>query len=157
LVERHKQIAIMSLPLDSARVLLDQRFASMRDAILAIGQVMLAHGDVTPRYVQGMLAKEAQYSTWVTEGVALPHGTNEVKNEVLRSSVVVAQAPQGVDWGGKMVYLAIGLAGRGDDSHLSLLASLAGVLQHPELVEKLRTSKDKNEVVRILTQRENPG
>jgi mannitol/fructose-specific phosphotransferase system IIA component len=118
---------------------------------------MVARGDVTPRYADGMIEKERQYSTWITEGVALPHGTNEVKSEVRRNSLIVVQLPKGVDWGnGKTVYLAIGLAGSGDQQHLKLLAALAGSLQHGEVVEKLKTATNGPEVVQLLTSQEAP-
>jgi mannitol/fructose-specific phosphotransferase system IIA component len=65
-------------------ILLNREYCSKQDVIRAIGEVMLAFGDVTRRYVQGMFEKEEQFSTWVTEGVALPHGSGEVKNEVVR-------------------------------------------------------------------------
>ena len=140
----------MSLTPD--HVLLNRKFASKQEVIRAVGEVMVRCGEVTPRYVVGMLEKEDQYSTWITEGVALPHGTNEVKSEVLRNSVVVVQIPGGVDWGdGKTVYLAIGLAGTGNEEHLKLLAALAGVLQHQANVERLRSSDSEEEVIRMLT------
>jgi mannitol PTS system EIIA component len=144
----------MSFALDADHVLLLPECASKEEVIRAIGDVMLERGEVTPRYVEGMFEKEARFSTWVTEGVALPHGTNEVKREVRRNSVVLAQIPGGVDWGkGKVVYLAIGFAGQGDDEHVRLLTAIAGVLQDAALVSRLKTARDKNEVVRILSGR----
>jgi mannitol/fructose-specific phosphotransferase system IIA component len=142
----------MPVSLDTNHVLLGLEYASKREVIRAIGDLMVAFGEVTPRYVEGMHEKENQCSTWISEGVALPHGTNAVKGEVLRSSIVVAQAPQGVDWGsGKTVHLAIGLAGKGDEQHLKLLSGLARVLQHRQNVEKLIRTRDPREVVEILT------
>lgn len=133
------------------RIFLNREYPAKQDAIRAIGEVMLAMGDVTPRYVQGMLEKEEQFSAWVTEGGALPHGSSQVKNEVRRNSVVVVQMPKGPDWGdGKTVCLAIGLAGKGDKQHLKLLAGLARVLQHRDTVERLKAATDQDEVVRIL-------
>jgi mannitol/fructose-specific phosphotransferase system IIA component len=145
----------MSLFLDVKHVLLGGEYASKQDVIRAIGDLMVAFGEVTPRYVDGMLEKEHQCSTWITEGVALPHGTNALKGEILRSSVVVAQIPKGIDWGGgKTVYLAIGLAGKGDEQHLKLLSGLARVLQHRQNVDKLVRTCDPQEVVEILTVQE---
>jgi PTS system mannitol-specific IIA component len=142
----------MSVSLDVNHVLLGLQPASKQEIIRAIGEHMLARGEVTSRYVEGMLEKEEQYSTWITEGVALPHGTNAVKGEILRSSVVVAQLPQGIDWGGgKTVYLAIGVAGKGDDEHLKLLSGLAGVLQHRHNVDRLIRAGTPHEIVSILT------
>lgn len=133
------------------RILLGSRYASKEEVIQAIGRVMLDAGDVTALYVDGMLEKEKQWSTWITEHVALPHGTNDVKDQVLRDSLVVVQIPEGVDWGqGKTVRLAIGFAGTGTEQHLNILADLARVLQHPELVERLATTGSREEVLQIL-------
>lgn len=145
----------MSISLDARHVLLGREHQSKHDVIREIGERMVAFGEVTPRYAQGMLEKEEQSSTWITEGVALPHGTNAVKDEILQDSVVVAQIPKGVDWGGgKLVYLAIGLAGKGSQQHLKLLSGLAAVLQHRDKVDKLMQTRDAGEVVAILTDSE---
>ena len=142
----------VSLSLTPDHVLLNRKFASKQEVIRAIGEIMVRCVEVTPRYVLGMLEKEDQYSTWITEGVALPHGTNEVKCEVLRNSVVLVQIPGGVEWGdGKTVHLAIGLAGTGNEEHLKLLSALAGVLQHRANVERLRWSESEEEVIGMLT------
>jgi mannitol/fructose-specific phosphotransferase system IIA component len=145
----------MSISLDAQHVLLGREHQTKQDVIREIGDCMVAFDEVTPRYARGMLEKEEQSSTWITEGVALPHGTNAVKAEILRDSVVVAQIPKGVDWGGgKLVYLAIGLAGKGSQQHLKLLSGLAAVLQHKYKVERLIQTCDAGEVVAILTESE---
>jgi mannitol/fructose-specific phosphotransferase system IIA component len=142
----------MSIALPPDHVLLGRDFVSKREVIEAIGAVMVRAGDVAPPYARGMIEKEQQYSTWVTEGVALPHGTNEVKNQVLRNALVVVQLPGGVDWGGgKTVYVAIGLAGCGDDQHIALLSGLAAVLQNPENLRRLRSAASETEVIEILS------
>jgi PTS system mannitol-specific IIA component len=141
----------MPVPIEASHVLLGREPASREDAVRTIGELMLDAGEVTPRYVEGMLEKEARHGTWLTDGVALPHGTNEVKAEIRRSSVVVLQMPKGLDWGGKIVYLAFGLAGKGDNEHLHLLSGLAAVLQKRELVERMSHTADAREIVAILS------
>jgi len=141
----------MPLPIDSNHVLLGRFPASREDAVRLIGEFMIACGEVTPRYLQGMLEKEARHGTWLTDGVALPHGTREVKAEIQRTSLVVLQMPKGVDWGGKTVYLAFGVASRGDNEHLRLLSALAAVLLRRELVEQMIRATDPREVVAILS------
>jgi mannitol/fructose-specific phosphotransferase system IIA component len=132
-------------------VLLGRRYDTKEEVLRAIGDVMLASGAVLPRYVEGMLEKEARVSTWVTDDVALPHGTNEVKREVLRDCLVLVQLPDGVEWGaGRRVRLAFGFAGRGDDEHVRLLKRLATVLQSSEELARLRETSDEEEAMRIL-------
>lgn len=142
----------MPVPIDAKHILLGRRPSSREEAVRAIGEVMVAAGEVTARYVEGMIQKEALHGTWITDGVALPHGTNEVKSEIRKSSVVVLQMPEGVEWGGgRMVYLAFGLAGRGEE-HLHLLAGLAAVLENRELVERMIHATNAQDVIAILGQ-----
>jgi mannitol/fructose-specific phosphotransferase system IIA component len=132
-------------------VLLGRQYGSKEEVLSAIGDVMLASGAVTPRYVEGMFEKEARFSTWVTDDVALPHGTNEVKHEVRRDCLVLVQMRQGVEWGaGRRVRLAFGFAGCGDDRHVRLLKVLATVLQSSEELARLRETADEAEAMRIL-------
>lgn len=141
----------MTIQGGDVHVLLGRRYASKAEVLRAIGEVMLASGAVNPRYVEGMFEKEARFSTWVTDDVALPHGTSEVKREVLRDCMVLVQMPDGIEWGGgRRVRLAIGFAGRGDDRHVRLLKVLATVLQSTEELARLRETSDVAEAMRIL-------
>jgi mannitol/fructose-specific phosphotransferase system IIA component len=135
-------------------VLLGRRFASKEEVLQAIGDVMLASGAVSRRYVEGMFEKEARVSTWITDDVALPHGTNEVKREVLKDCLVLVQIPEGIEWGaGRRVRLAFGFAGRGDDRHVRMLKVLATVLQSGAELARLRETRDEAEAIRILAAR----
>ena len=141
----------MPVPIEANHVLLGREPASREEAVRIIGELMIAAGEVTPQYLAGMLEKEATQGTWITDGVALPHGTNQVKPEIRRSSVVLLQMPKGVDWGGgRTVYLAFGLAANGDREHLRLLSGLAAVLERRELVDSLIAATDAAEVIAIL-------
>ena len=141
----------MPLPIDAGHVLLGVEPATREDAVRIIGELLIARGEVTPRYLEGMLEKEARHGTWLTDGVALPHGTHEVNGEIRRTYLVVLQMPNGVDWGGKTVYLAFGVASQGDNEHLRLLSALAAVLLRRELVERMIRATDPQEVVAILS------
>ena len=123
------------------RLLQPRAYASRQEVIEAIGAVMIDVAAVTPAYVAGMLRKEHEASTIVTAGVALPHGTADVRDAVLRNVLVVAAIPGGVEWrSGQQVSLAIGFAGTGDDAHLRLLGSVARVLADDELVSRLKSA-----------------
>ena len=124
--------------------LLDQRpYASKRAVIEAIGEAMMNLSAVTPEYVHGMLRKEEEASTVVTAEVALPHGTADVRGDVLRNAIVIAPIPDGVDWApGHRVRLAIGFAGKGDTAHLRLMSCVARVLADDGLVSRLKSGRD---------------
>ena len=132
-------------------VIADRRFASRRDVIEAIGDVLLASSAVTPAYVDGMLRKEEQGTTIVSAEVALPHGTNDVKHAVLRNALVIVPIPYGVEWApGRCVTLAIGFAGTGDRAHLRLLAVIAQVLSDEQMVSRLRAATERRDVLELV-------
>jgi mannitol/fructose-specific phosphotransferase system IIA component len=124
-------------------VLPPRDYPSKRAVIEAIGEVMIEVAAVTQPYVDGMLRKEVDASTMVTTEVALPHGTPDVRNAVLRNVLVVAPIPGGVEWlPGRDVRLAIGFAGTGDEAHLRLLATVARVLADDHLLARLKAGGD---------------
>jgi phosphocarrier protein FPr len=118
-------------------------YGSREAVIQAIGDVMIGAAAVTDAYVAGMLQKEVETSTLVTDEVALPHGTAEVRDQVRRNVLVIAPIAGGVEWvPGKHVRLAIGFAGTGDAAHLRLLGSVARVLADDGLRERLKSGRD---------------
>ena len=132
-------------------VILNRSYASRREVIEAIGDVLVASSAVTPAYVDGMLRKEEQGSTLVTAEVALPHGTNDVKHAVLRNALVIVPIPDGVEWApGQCVRLAVGFAGIGDKAHLRLLAAVARVLSDEAMLSQLKAATEPGEVAGLL-------
>lgn len=98
--------------------------------------MLVDSGYVNENYIEGMLERELTFSTNMGNCIALPHGTNNVKKEVLASGIAVLTFPEGTDWGGEDVKLVIGIAGVGDE-HLEILANIATKLVSMEEVDKL--------------------
>ncbi|WP_040158945.1 PTS sugar transporter subunit IIA [Nigerium massiliense] len=131
-------------------VRLGQAAASKQEAIQACGEALVATGLVEPAYIEGMFVREEQISTYMGEGFAIPHGTNQCRVNVLQPVIGYLQFPQGVDWDGHQVTVCIPIAS-GSDAHMGILSALAGVLSDPENAERLRTTSDPAEVHRILS------
>ncbi|WP_017581240.1 PTS sugar transporter subunit IIA [Nocardiopsis valliformis] len=119
------------------------------DAIDQCGALLVELGAVEPGYVTAMHEREASIPTFVGEGVAIPHGTDASRALVKRTALAVIQFPEGVDWGGQTVHVAIGIAASGDE-HLQVLSSLAGVLTDPERAARLRSAAGVDEVLELL-------
>src|ERR687892_2870904 len=77
------------------------------DAIARVGGMLVAHGYVTPAYVDAMREREAIISTYLGNGISLPHGTSEAQNTILGTGLAVAQFPAGVAWGDQPARLPI--------------------------------------------------
>jgi phosphotransferase system HPr (HPr) family protein len=125
-------------------------------AIELVGAMLVAEGRVTPDYVAEMREREEIVSTYLGNGVALPHGTNEARSAVVRTGLAVAQFPAGVPWGDEPAYLVIGLAATSDE-HIEVLSRLATILGDEELCRRLATTTDAAEIYRTLTADEADG
>jgi PTS system mannitol-specific IIA component len=119
------------------------------DAIRQCGQTLVDIGAVTPGYVAAMLERERSISTYIGEGVAIPHATLAGKADVRRDALAVLRFPDGVDWDGQRVQVCVSIAAIGD-GHVRLLAELAQVLLDPQRAALLRDATRVDEVLSLL-------
>ena len=97
------------------------------EAIQAAGELLFNSGYVGKPYIEGMLARERDISTYIGKGIAIPHGENAVKEHVIKTGIVVMQYPDGVEFSdGNVAHLIVGIAGKGDD-HLVIIQNLATI------------------------------
>lgn len=119
------------------------------DAIRQVAAALTAAGNVGEGYVDGMLAREQQTSTYLGNGIAIPHGTTDTRDLVLKTGVQVFQFPQGIAWGeDQTAYVVIGIAAKSDE-HLALLRQLTHVLSDDSVAAQLRTT-DSAETLRSI-------
>jgi PTS system mannitol-specific IIA component len=135
--------------LDRGAVRLDATATDRDDAIRQCGDALVRTGAVEPAYVDTMIERERSVSTYVGEGVAIPHGTLAGKDAVHHDAVSFVRFPGGIGWDGHRVVLCIGIAARGD-GHVRLLSELAQILLDPGRARALRETTDIDEVVRLL-------
>lgn len=140
--------------LTAASVRLGLPSISKDDAIRLAGQVLVEAGAAEPGYIDGMFARELQVSTYLGEGVAIPHGTNESRDQITAAAIGFLQFPDGVDWDGNQVVLCIPIASASEE-HLDILARLAGILTEPAAAERLRRTESVTEVLNLLNPEEN--
>lgn len=118
-------------------------------AVRRAGQALVDLGAVEPAYVDAMHEREAMVSSFVGEGFAIPHGTNDARSLVKRASLAFLQFPDGIDWEGQEVRVAVAIAAA-EDEHMAVMARLAQVLLDPDAAERLRTTTDPDEVLALL-------
>ena len=72
---------------------------------------------VDEAYISAMHDREKSISTYVGNGLAIPHGTNEAKQSIHRTGLSFIRYPEGIDWNGdgQLAHFAVGIAGAGDD------------------------------------------
>lgn len=122
---------------------------SKEAAIRRAGELLVRGGYVEEPYVDAMLRREQFATTYLGMGIAIPHGTSDAKERVLRSGIVVLQYPEGVDFGDEKAHLVIGIAGVGDE-HLDILARLSASLEDDDLLQRLLSTHDPKVIYNAL-------
>ncbi len=124
--------------------------ASPSDAIRLAGELLVKAGRVNPEYVDGMLAREETMSTYLGNGVAIPHGTHDSIIHIKETGISVVQIPGGVEWEeDEIAYLVIGIASS-SDGHMEILSNLAEVLEEEEAVQALVNTNDPQVIMDAL-------
>lgn len=126
---------------------------SKDDAILRAGHLLEQKGYVQKGYAEAMLKRENESTTYMGMGIAIPHGTDEAKKDIIRSGIVILQYPEGVDFGDEKAYLIAGIAGKGDE-HIEILASLGETFEDEDKLKTLMSAEDSNIIYNILNNNE---
>ncbi|WP_144555645.1 PTS mannitol transporter subunit IICBA [Bacillus sp. X1(2014)] len=130
-------------------IFLNQEFASKEEAIRFAGRALVKAGYVKESYIDAMIDRDEMTSTYMGNDVAIPHGTEEAKKDVLNSGFTVLQVPNGVDFDGQKVRLIFGIAGK-DGTHLEILSGIAVTCSDMANIEKLVEAKSATEIMDIL-------
>ncbi|OXY82079.1 phosphoenolpyruvate--protein phosphotransferase [Oceanimonas doudoroffii] len=138
------------LSLTTQDVKMGQTLADKQAVISALAEWLEQDGNVAAGYADGMLAREAQTATYLGQGIAIPHGTQECRHLVKQTGIKALHLPDGVDWGdGEKAYLVLGIAA-GSDEHLELLRRLARALSRDDLAEQVRRAESRQDILRLL-------
>lgn len=139
--------------LSQETVLLNAPSVSKEEAIKQAGELLVKAGRVTADYVEGMLAREQTMSTYIGNGVAIPHGQFENKESIHSTGISVVQYPDGVLWDAdedETAYLVIGIAATADE-HVGVLSNLAEAIEEEESAEELVRATDPMVIIERLT------
>lgn len=120
--------------------------------IRTLGQMLVDTGYVNSKYIDGMLEREKTFSTFMGLGLAIPHGVEAAKKEVVHSGIAVMTFPQGVAWGDETANLVVGIASVGEE-HLEILSIISEKIMDEDLAAKL-IGGDVDTVYNILSGKE---
>ena len=139
------------LILNEENILLNVASEGKFEAIERSGKLLADNGYVEPDYIEGMRKRETEVTTYIGNGIAIPHGTSQYVKHIKKSGIVVLQYPGGVDFGeGNIAYILFGIAGKNDE-HLDILSAIALACQDENNVSILRNAAGKEEILSILT------
>ncbi|AST96875.1 PTS sugar transporter subunit IIA [Shouchella clausii] len=120
--------------------------ASKEEAIKLAGQVLADQGYVNEQYIDKMFAREELTSTYMGNLLAIPHGTEDAREDVTQSGLSILLLDQEIDWNGNPVQLVIGIAGKGDE-HLEILSKIAIACSEEDNVRALLQVKTADDVL----------
>ncbi|MBK4725633.1 PTS mannitol transporter subunit IICBA [Pantoea agglomerans] len=139
--------------LSASNVFLGNHADNKEQAIRFAGEQLVKGGYVEPEYVAAMLEREKLTPTYLGESIAVPHGTVEAKDRVLKTGVVFCQYPAGVHFGEEpddIARLVIGIAARNNE-HIQVITSLTNALDDDSVIARLATTTSVQEVLDLLS------
>ncbi len=135
--------------LPASSIVLSGSASGRDDAIRQVGALLVAAGSVEHDYIRQMLDRERAVSTYVGEGIAMPHGTLGARDDVIVEGLSVLVLKEPVPWGGESVNVVIGIAAHGRQ-YIALLSQLATALLTPGRAAALRASTAPDQVRALL-------
>lgn len=127
--------------LKKENIFLGLESVSRDEAITRAGTVLTDSGYVMPEYVEAMFAREDIVSTFIGNGVAIPHGVGNARSLIKKSGLVVLQYPNGIEFNGNECYLVIGISGK-DNDHIKILSNIAEQLSDEDKAKELWKTTD---------------
>ncbi len=128
--------------LEKKNIFLNQKPDTKENVIKKIGAIFSSQGFTNEEYTQAMLDKEQMFNTYMGNSVALPHGTEEAKKEILKTGIVLMTVPEGQDWGAaEEARVIVGVAAVGNE-HLEVLSKIALTFSDKAGIDKLLTMSE---------------
>ena len=138
---------------EKSLIKLNQQFANKEEAIRYCGQLLVGGGYVSPDYVDAMVRRDQELSVYMGNFIAIPHGTDDAKKEVLKTGVTVVQVSKGINFGTEaepqIATVLFGIAGLGDE-HLELIQKISIFCADVDNVVKLADAQTQDDVIRLL-------
>lgn len=124
---------------------------SKQDAIKSVSDKMIKAGLVKNDYTQAMFDRDAQISTFLGNGIAIPHGTTEKRDSVIETGLKVNFYPQGINWDedNNIAYVVIGIAAKSNE-HLDILRKLTRAVIAEDTLERIHSVKTPEDLLVIL-------
>ncbi|NTW71264.1 MAG: PTS sugar transporter subunit IIA [Eubacteriaceae bacterium] len=139
--------------LKKENIIMNAKLINKNEAIELAGKLLIDSGYVDASYIELMKKREELLSTYMGNGLAIPHGIAEARegNVILNSGIVVVQVPEGVDFGdGNKAYMVVGIAGKNNE-HLNILSNIALLFSEEKNVEEMVKAKDAQEIYEKFT------
>ncbi|HEM3570952.1 fructose-specific PTS transporter subunit EIIC [Streptococcus suis] len=138
-----KDVMLLDLQATSKEAVIDEMIASL------VEKGYVTNFDV---FKTGIMNREAQTTTGLGDGIAMPHAKNAVVKE---ATVLFAKSNKGVDYASldgqpTDLFFMIAAPEGANDTHLAALAELSKYLMKPGFADKLRGVSSPEEVISVF-------
>ncbi len=138
-------------------IVLNMKARNKEEAIRELTEILYKEGKIFDKelFVKDVYLREAEGQTGLGNHIAIPHGKSDA---VQVTSIILGRTINDLIWESpddKPVHVVILFAVRNVDKttvHLKLLSQVAMALADDETLEKLLTTQDKKEIIRLLSQ-----
>ncbi|GBG97329.1 PTS sugar transporter subunit IIA [Lactococcus termiticola] len=136
---------------------LNQNFNTKEEAIEFCGNLLVEGGYVKPDYVPAMIERNKELSVYMGNFIAIPHGTDQAKKEVLKTGITIVQVPRGVNFGTEenpqVATVLFGIAGIGNE-HLDLIQKISIFCADVDNVVKIADAQTVEEIASFFADAE---
>lgn len=138
--------------LTPANIELNAAPANKEEAIRNTGELLVRNGYVDKEYIEKMLEREEQKTTYMGNSLAILHGSNDAKQYVQATGIAITVVPDGVDFGeGNTAKVIFGIAGENNE-HLDLLSNIAIVCSDPKAIDHILTAESEQTVIDLFSE-----
>jgi len=144
--------------LNSSLIKLELDSENKSEVLEELVDLMVEQNKVTDRdtFLKAVMAREGICTTGIGRGIAIPHSRNSAISEV---AVALGRSTSGIDFEAlddqpvNLVFLLAAPMNSGA-VYLKALARLSRLLRHPDFRESLINAKSKDDILRIIEERE---
>lgn len=130
---------------------LSLKSTSKSEALKALGEDLENFGFVMSGYKDSLVEREITCSTYIGNGIAIPHGSHSSLNLICKNGVVIHHYPYGIDFeNGEKVYILIGITIKNQNLRLDYIANIINSIEDEELIENLILSDCEEDFIKAF-------
>jgi mannitol/fructose-specific phosphotransferase system IIA component len=124
---------------------------SKKEAIKNVSEKMIQAKLVKDDYTQAMFDRDKQISTFLGNGISIPHGTTEKRDSVIQTGIKIIYYPEGINWDedNNIAYVVIGIAAKTNE-HLDILRQLTQAVIAEDTLIRIHAVKTSEDLLAIL-------
>ncbi|HEN3314406.1 TPA: PTS sugar transporter subunit IIA [Yersinia enterocolitica] len=123
------------------------------EVLSMVGKEFKAKGYINQDCIAFLHEREQQVSTFLGNGITLPHLPKSATNIIVKTGVEIFQFPDGVIWDrNNVMFIAIGVIAK-EKEHIDVLKDIASIFSDEIIANALSLISSKQDFLRILNRK----